>query len=90
MKIILLTLSFLFLSIPNDSVLGDGYQIGDVATDFSLPNVDGKMVSLSDFADAKGLLSFSLAIPVLIQLPTKIELLPWTTSTANRGILSLR
>lgn len=54
MKIILLTLSFLFLSIPNDSVLGDGYQIGDVATDFSLPNVDGKMVSLSDFADAKG------------------------------------
>ncbi|MEC7658907.1 MAG: redoxin domain-containing protein, partial [Bacteroidota bacterium] len=54
MKIILLTLSFLFLSIPNDSVLGDGYQIGDVATDFSLPNVDGKMVSLSDYADAKG------------------------------------
>ena len=54
MKIILLTLSFLFLSIPNDSVSGDGYQIGDVATDFSLPNVDGKMVSLSDFADAKG------------------------------------
>ncbi|MEC8637394.1 MAG: thioredoxin family protein [Bacteroidota bacterium] len=54
MKIILLTLSFLFLSITNDSVLGDGYQIGDVATDFSLPNVDGKMVSLSDFADAKG------------------------------------
>ena len=54
MKIILLTLSFLFLSIPNDSVPGDGYQIGDVATDFSLPNVDGKMVSLSDFADVKG------------------------------------
>ena len=54
MKIILLTLSFLFLSIPNDSAPGDGYQIGDVATDFSLPNVDGKMVSLSDFADAKG------------------------------------
>ena len=54
MKIIFLTLNFLFLSIPNNSVPGDGYQIGDVATDFSLPNVDGKMVSLSDFADAKG------------------------------------
>ena len=54
MKIILLALSFLFLSIPKNSVTGDGYQIGDVATDFSLPNVDGKMVSLSDFADAKG------------------------------------
>ena len=54
MKIILLTLSFLFLPTPNDSVPADGYQIGDVATDLSLPNVDGKMVSLSDFADAKG------------------------------------
>ena len=31
-----------------------GYQIGDIATDFKLPNVDGKMVSLSDYKDAKG------------------------------------
>ncbi|ESU25192.1 thiol-disulfide isomerase or thioredoxin [Flavobacterium enshiense DK69] len=31
-----------------------GYQIGDVATDFSLQNVDTKKVSLSDFKDAKG------------------------------------
>mgnify|MGYP001215663015 CR=1 FL=1 len=54
MKIILFTLSFLFLFITNDSVPGAGYQIGDVAIDFSLPNVDGKMVSLSDFANAKG------------------------------------
>ena len=54
MKIILLTVSFLFLIIPNDSVPGVGYQIGDVATDFSLPSVDGKMVSLSDFVHAKG------------------------------------
>lgn len=33
---------------------GGGYNIGDVATDFSLKNVDGKMVSLSDYKDAKG------------------------------------
>lgn len=33
---------------------GEGYQIGDIATDFSLMNVDGKMVSLSDYPDAKG------------------------------------
>jgi peroxiredoxin len=32
----------------------DGYQVGDVATDFKLKNVDGKMVSLADFKDAKG------------------------------------
>jgi peroxiredoxin len=31
-----------------------GYKIGDVATDFSLKNVDGKNVSLKDMKDAKG------------------------------------
>lgn len=31
-----------------------GYQVGDTATDFQLKNVDGKMISLSDFKDAKG------------------------------------
>ena len=33
---------------------GKGYKIGDIATDFKLENVDGKMVSLSDYKDAKG------------------------------------
>jgi peroxiredoxin len=54
MKIILFTFSLLFLSMPTDLVTGDGYSIGDIATDFSLPNVDGEMVSLADFEDAKG------------------------------------
>jgi len=31
-----------------------GYKIGDVATDFSLKNIDDQNVSLSDYADAKG------------------------------------
>ena len=31
-----------------------GYKIGDIATDFSLKNVDGSMVSLASFKDAKG------------------------------------
>jgi len=31
-----------------------GYKIGDTATDFKLKNVDTKMVSLSDYKDAKG------------------------------------
>ena len=30
------------------------YQIGDVAEDFKLKNVDGKMVSLADYEEAKG------------------------------------
>lgn len=31
-----------------------GYNVGDSATDFSLKNVDDKMVSLADYKDAKG------------------------------------
>ena len=31
-----------------------GYQVGDVAGDFRLKNVDGKYVSMSDYPDAKG------------------------------------
>lgn len=31
-----------------------GYVVGDKAADFSLKNVDGKMVSLSDYKDVKG------------------------------------
>ena len=33
-----------------------GYQVGDMATDFSLPGIDGKKVSLKDFPEAKGFL----------------------------------
>ena len=33
---------------------GDGYKVGDIATDFSLENIDGNMVSLADYDDAKG------------------------------------
>ena len=32
----------------------NGYQVGDIVKDFSLKNVDGKMVSMGDFKDAKG------------------------------------
>ncbi|MGH1339186.1 MAG: thioredoxin family protein [Aureispira sp.] len=31
-----------------------GYNIGDIASDFSLLNIDGKQVSLKDFPEAKG------------------------------------
>lgn len=35
---------------------GNGYAVGDLATDFRLQNVDGKMISLADYKDAKGYL----------------------------------
>ena len=31
-----------------------GYKVGDTASDFSLKNVDGKMVSMADYNEAKG------------------------------------
>lgn len=34
--------------------VAQGYQVGDKASDFKLKNVDGKMVSLADYKDAKG------------------------------------
>jgi len=48
---LLLTVSFT----PVDTV-GDGYKIGDYATDFRLKDVNGKMVSMADYKDAKGFL----------------------------------
>jgi len=38
----------------NFETISDGYEIGDIATDFELMNIDGKKVSLSDYKDAKG------------------------------------
>ena len=43
---------FIFAFSIKDTI--SGYEIGDVATDFSLKNVDNKKVSLKDYKDAKG------------------------------------
>lgn len=42
------------LMISATMMFAGGYEIGDKATDFSLKNVDGKMVSMADYPDAKG------------------------------------
>ncbi len=49
-----LSIFFFAVIIYTASAIGQGYNIGDKATDFSLKNVDGKMVSLANFNDAKG------------------------------------
>ncbi len=39
----------------NNILIDDnGYEVGDIATDFKLENIDGNMVSLTDYTDAKG------------------------------------
>jgi peroxiredoxin len=49
MKSMLILFSSLLLVTHNH-----GYKVGDLATDVSLSNIDGKMVSLTDYDDAKG------------------------------------
>jgi len=34
----------------------DGYEVGDKANDFQLLNIDGKMVSMADYTEAKGII----------------------------------
>ena len=34
--------------------ISQGYKVGDKASDFNLKNIDGKLVSLSNYKDAKG------------------------------------
>jgi peroxiredoxin len=42
------------LFISADESMAPGYAIGDSAADFKLPNIDGKLVSMADYKDAKG------------------------------------
>jgi len=52
-----LALGFLLsFSFTTSGTLDKGFQVGDTATDFKLKNIDGTMVSLSDYTDAKGFL----------------------------------
>jgi peroxiredoxin len=49
-----MTLSFALIILGAFSLKKGGYEIGDNATDFSLKNVDGEMLSMESFEDAKG------------------------------------
>jgi peroxiredoxin len=53
-KLLVLTLSALALSLTTFGFKTTGYSAGDEARDFSLKNVDGKMVSLANYENAKG------------------------------------
>lgn len=53
-KILALTIVFASLSAFTLHQFNTGYQVGDIATDFSLKNINDKNVSLKDFPEAKG------------------------------------
>lgn len=50
----LISLSLVLIALVAFSLKKGGYEVGDKATDFSLKNVDGKMVSMDSYKDAKG------------------------------------
>lgn len=50
-KIFLLLLMGMF----STGLFAQGYEVGDIATDFRLLNVDGNYVSMADYEDAKGI-----------------------------------
>ena len=52
-KTIVATVLLAFVLISANTLDG-GYEVGDTATDFKLKNVDGAMVSMADYKDAKG------------------------------------
>ncbi len=43
-------------TVPTTSVENDGYKIGDIVENFTLTNIDGKKVSLSDYKDEWGVI----------------------------------
>jgi len=46
----------MFVAITSVGAFAQGYQAGDKAAGFTLKNVDGKMVSLSDYKNEKGVI----------------------------------
>ena len=54
MKNVLSLLMLAFMSFSFTNGINPGLNIGDTAPDFSLKNVDGKIVSLSDYKNVKG------------------------------------
>lgn len=74
----LLVLFVLVLSVSAFTIKpSQGYKIGDIATDFKLENIDGTMVSLSDFEDAKGfIITFTCnTCPYAIAYEERVEAL---------------
>ena len=51
-SLFILTAISAFYSLP----IAKGYQIGDMVDDFKLQNIDGNMVSLSDYNNSKGVI----------------------------------
>lgn len=77
LKILSVMVLVLTLSAFTVNTSDKGYKIGDIATDFSLENIDGNNVSLSDYKDAKGfIITFTCnTCPYAVAYEDRIEAL---------------
>lgn len=68
-----------------------GYDIGDIATDFKLMNIDGKKVSLSDYKDAKGfIITFTCnTCPYAVLYEDRIEALNKKYASKGYPVISI-
>ncbi len=52
--LVVITIAFVNAKKMNPATLGEGYKVGSDVADFSLKNIDGQMVSMADYKEAKG------------------------------------
>lgn len=86
-----LKLFFLTLLITTMLSAQNGYDIGDVATDFKLENVDNNFISLSDFSEAKGfILIFTCnTCPYAVAYEDRIEALNKKYATLGYPVVAV-
>ncbi|WP_179005551.1 thioredoxin family protein [Winogradskyella forsetii] len=77
MKTLKLLAITLILTCSTLAINAQGYKVGETATDFKLENIDGNMVSLSDYEDAKGfIITFTCnTCPYAVAYEDRIEAL---------------
>ena len=65
--------------------VGNGYEVGDIATDFKLKNIDGTIVSLSDYKDAKGFIVIFTCNTCPYAVAYKDRIIALHNKYANKG-----
>ncbi|MDG1729679.1 MAG: thioredoxin family protein [Algibacter sp.] len=74
-----------------NNTASDGYQIGDVAEDFSLKNIDGNMVSMADYNNAKGfIITFTCnTCPFAVMYEDRIQALNVKYATLGYPVIAI-
>lgn len=74
-----------------EDTIDNGYKVGDVVSDFKLENIDGKMVSMADFKEAKGfIITFTCnTCPYAIAYEDRVEALNKMYATKGFPVIAI-